>query len=183
MLKLKLQYFSHLMWRTGSLEKTMMLSKIEGQREGDDRGWYGWMASPTQWSWVLVNSRNWWWTRRPGMLQSKGSQRVRHDWTELIALATMWSKLCLTTSVSSSMGASPNLSIFSSDFASPELCALFERRLEPVEWKWLNVYHPHRYYLQDWTAVISLKVLGGNWFWQCWHLLKHINFILASSFT
>ena len=49
--------------------------------EGDDRGWDGWMASPTQWTWVWVNSRIWWWTGRPGMLQSMGSQRVRHDWS------------------------------------------------------------------------------------------------------
>ena len=53
-------------------------------REGHDRGWDGWMASPTQWTWVWVNSRSWWWTGRPGVLQSMGSQRVRHDWaTEL----------------------------------------------------------------------------------------------------
>ena len=53
-------------------------------REGDDRGWDGWMASPTQWTWIWVNSRSWWWTGRPGVLQSMGSQRVRHDWaTEL----------------------------------------------------------------------------------------------------
>ena len=48
MLKLKLQYFGHLMRRTDSLEKTLMLGKIEGRREGDNRGWDGWMASPTQ---------------------------------------------------------------------------------------------------------------------------------------
>ena len=53
--------------------------------EGDDRGWDGWMTSPTQWTWVWVNSRSCWWTLRPGMLQYMGSQRVRHDWaTELI---------------------------------------------------------------------------------------------------
>ena len=52
--------------------------------EGDDRGWDGWMSSLTQWTWVWVNSRSWWWTGRPGVLQSMGSQRVRHDWvTEL----------------------------------------------------------------------------------------------------
>ena len=50
-------------------------------REGDDRGWDGWMASPTQWTWVWINSRSWWWTGKPGMLQSLGSQRVRHDCT------------------------------------------------------------------------------------------------------
>ena len=52
--------------------------------EGDDRGWDGWMASLTQWIWVWVNSGSWWWTGRPGVLQSMGSQRVRHNWaTEL----------------------------------------------------------------------------------------------------
>ena len=52
--------------------------------EGDDRGWDGWMASLTRWTWVWVNSRSWWWTGRPGVLRFMGSQRVRHDWaTEL----------------------------------------------------------------------------------------------------
>ena len=61
-LKLKLQYFDHLMWRTYSLEKTLMLGKIEGRRrrgKGDNRGWDGWMASATQWTWVWVNSGSW----------------------------------------------------------------------------------------------------------------------------
>ena len=52
--------------------------------EGDDRGWDGWMASPTWWTWVWVNSGSWWWTGRPGVLRFMGSQRVGHDWaTEL----------------------------------------------------------------------------------------------------
>ena len=55
--------------------------------EGDDRGWDGWMASPTQWAWVWVDSGSWWWTGwtgRPGVLWFMGSQRVWHDWaTEL----------------------------------------------------------------------------------------------------
>ena len=52
--------------------------------EGDDRGWDGWMASPTQWTWVWVNSGRLWWTGRPGVLWFMGSQRVGHDWaTEL----------------------------------------------------------------------------------------------------
>ena len=56
-----------------------------GQEEkGDDRGWDGWMASPTRWTWVWVNSGSWWWTGRPGVLQSMGSKRVGHNWvTEL----------------------------------------------------------------------------------------------------
>ena len=53
-------------------------------REGADRGWDGWMASPTRWAWVWVNSGSWWWTGRPGVLRSMGLQRAGHDWvTEL----------------------------------------------------------------------------------------------------
>ena len=48
--------------------------------EGDDRGWDGWMASSTQWTWARVSSISWWWIGKPGMLQSMGSQRVRYDW-------------------------------------------------------------------------------------------------------
>ena len=84
MLKLKLQYFGHLMWRTGSLEKTVVLERFKARWEGGDWGWVAWMASPTRWTWVWVSSRSCWWTGRPGVLQSMGSQRVRYDWaTEL----------------------------------------------------------------------------------------------------
>ena len=84
MLKLKFQYFGHLMQRTDSFEKTMMLGKIGGRGGGDGRGWDGWMASLTQRIWVWVGSCSWWWTGKPGMLPSTGLQRVRHDWvTEL----------------------------------------------------------------------------------------------------
>ena len=48
--------------------------------KGDDRGWGGWMASPTWWTWVWVNSGRWWWTGRPGVLRFMGWQRVGHDW-------------------------------------------------------------------------------------------------------
>ena len=74
MLKLKLQYFGHLLRRTDSLEKTLMLGKIEGRRIRAWHTWDGWMASLTQWTWVWVNSGSWWCTGRPGMLQSMGSQ-------------------------------------------------------------------------------------------------------------
>ena len=85
MLKLKLQYFGHLMWRVDSLEKTLMTGGIGAGGKGNDRGWDGWMASPTQWTWVWVNSRSWCWTGRPGVLRFMGlqSQTRLSDWTEL----------------------------------------------------------------------------------------------------
>ena len=77
-LMLKLQHFGNLMRRTDLLEKTLMLGKIEDRGEGDNRGnMLGWT---TQWTWVWSSSGSWWWTGKPGMLQSTGSQRVGHDW-------------------------------------------------------------------------------------------------------
>ena len=67
------------MWRADSLEKTLMLGKMKAG-EGDDRGWDGWMASPTQWTWIWASSGRWWRIGRPGVLQSMGSQRVGHNW-------------------------------------------------------------------------------------------------------
>ena len=78
MMKLKLQYFGHLMQKADSLENTLMLGKIEGRRSGGDRGWADWMASLTQWTWVWANSGRQWRTEEPGVLRSMG-QRVRHD--------------------------------------------------------------------------------------------------------
>ena len=82
MLKLKLQYFGHLMWRPDSLEKTLMMGKMRAGGEGDDRGWDGWMASLTQWTWLWVDPRSWWWRGRPDVLQFMGSQNL--DMTELL---------------------------------------------------------------------------------------------------
>ena len=92
MVKLKLQYFGHLMRRTNSLEKTMMIRKIEGGRR---RGWQKmrWLDGITmRQTWVWVGSGSWWWTGRPGTLQSSslGLQRVGHNWvTELTKLDYM----------------------------------------------------------------------------------------------
>ena len=91
MLKLKLQNFGHLMRRSNSLEKTWYWERWQAGGEGDDRGWDGWMASSTQWTWVWANSRSRWWTGRPGVLQSMGSQRVGHAWvTELNWTELKW---------------------------------------------------------------------------------------------
>ena len=81
MLKLKLQYFDHLMWRVDSLEKTLMLGGIGGRRRrGQQR--MRWLDGITAWVWV--SSGSWWWTGRPGVLRFMRSQRVGHNWaTEL----------------------------------------------------------------------------------------------------
>ena len=81
MLRLKLQYsceeLTH--WK-----RLWYWEGLGAGGEGDDRGWDGWMASLTRWTWVSVNSGSWWWTGRPGVLRFMGSQRVGHDWvTEL----------------------------------------------------------------------------------------------------
>ena len=80
MLKLRLQFFGHLMRRADSFGKILMLGKIEGRRR---RGWQRvrWLDGITDsMTWVWVDFRSWWWTRRPGILQSMGLQSVRHDW-------------------------------------------------------------------------------------------------------
>ena len=83
-LKLKLQYFGHLTGRVDSLEKSLILGKIEGRRRRGRQRMRWLMASPTQWTWIWVNCGSWQWTGRPGLMQAMGLQRVGHDWvTEL----------------------------------------------------------------------------------------------------
>ena len=66
------------------LKRPWCWEKWKAGGEGDNRGWDSWMTSSTWWTWVWVSSGSWWWTVRPGVLQSMGLQRVRHDWaTEL----------------------------------------------------------------------------------------------------
>ena len=86
-LKLKLHYFGRLMWRNDSLEKTLMLGKTEGRRrKGWQRGWDGWMASPTWWTWVWESSRSWWMDKETWHTSVHGvakSPTQMSDWTEL----------------------------------------------------------------------------------------------------
>ena len=75
-LKLKFQYFGE---ELTHLKRPWCWERLKVVGEGDDRGWNGLMASLTQWKWLWTSSRRWWRTGKPAMLQSKGSQRVRHD--------------------------------------------------------------------------------------------------------
>ena len=129
MLKLKCQYFGPLMWRTDSLEKILMLGKIEGGEEGDDRGWDVWMASLTRWIWVWVSRLQELVIEKPGVLQCMGLQRVRYNWvtelnwtelrhTDLIALLGIlqplyWPRSCTPVVTSAWQHACPgNLAVF-----------------------------------------------------------------------
>ena len=107
MLKLKLQYFATSCEELTHWKRLWCWEGLRAGREGDDRGWDGWMASLTRWTWVWVNSRSWWWTGRPGVLQFMGSQRVGHDWaTEL-----NWTELNWTEVICSSWKWNLNLSL------------------------------------------------------------------------
>ena len=68
------------------LKRSWCWERLKAEGEGDDRRWDGWMASPAQWTWVWVSSRSWWWTGKPDVLQSVGSQRVRQDWATEMGL-------------------------------------------------------------------------------------------------
>ena len=87
MLKLKLQYFGHLMLRTTHLKTLLCWERLKAGGEGDDRGWDGWMVWPTQWTWVWASSQSWWWTWRPGMRSPWGRKELDTTewlkWTEL----------------------------------------------------------------------------------------------------
>ena len=74
------------------LKRFWCWERLKAGAEGDDRGWDGWMASPTQWTWVWVNSRSWWWTGRPGVLRFMGSQRVGYDWVTELNWTELWSQ-------------------------------------------------------------------------------------------
>ena len=80
MLKLKLQYFGHLMQNADSFETALMLGGIGGRRRRGRQRMRWLEVSPTQWTLVWASSGSWWWPGRPGVLQSMGSQRVRHNW-------------------------------------------------------------------------------------------------------
>ena len=68
--------------------------RLRAGGEGDDGGWDGWMASPTRWTWVWVDSGSWWWTGRPGVLQFMGLQRVGHDWATELNSTIVRSAVC-----------------------------------------------------------------------------------------
>ena len=103
MLKLKLQYFGCLMWRADSWKRLWCWERLKAGGEGDDRGRDGWMTSPTQWTWVWVSSRSWWWTGRLGVLHPWGLKELdtteQLNWAELskiVCCCSLVAQSCLT---------------------------------------------------------------------------------------
>ena len=170
MLKLILQYFGHLMQRTDSLEKTLMLLKTEGRREGDNRGWDGWMASLIWWTWVWVSSGSWWWTGKPGVLQSMGLQRVRHDWVNwteldwtiifkikmLSKVITPWLNFCLILLWIKGVGITCSPGIFNciSGYRKDEFWA--QRVSDLLWWTWRSLVSLVAQMAIQKTQVLSL---------------------------
>ena len=134
MLKLKLQYFGHLMRRPAHWKRPWCWERLK-VGEGDDRGWDGWMALPSQWTWVWVNSRSWWWTGRHGVLQFMGSQTVEHDWaTELSWTFTHKEPFCT--------------------------CAVSPLSQERGEWRSFNPFNEHSgliCFRMDWLDLLAVQ--------------------------
>ena len=150
-LKLKLQYLAIWFEELTHFKRLWCWEWLRVEGEGDSRGWDGWMASLTQWTWVWVSSRCWWWTGRPGLLQSMGSQRVGHDWaTELNWVALDAQYVCFVLLCCGLAGSSPDglsfwwLSILQfSSFLGGVRCSLVGRvcklSIVPLS-QWLPVF-------------------------------------------
>ena len=135
--------------------------------EGDDRRWDGWMASPTRWTWVWVNSGSWWWTGRPGMLQFIRSQRGGHDWvnelnwtdaTQIQELEVMWGTKVVETKLLENLKATSEFWIstkFSTDKNSWPLFFLSIKGFLS-EWKQLVSY------LNTWNYIQVLHNLSDS---------------------
>ena len=133
------------------LKRPWCWERLREGGEGDNRGRDGWMASPTQWTWVWVNFGSWWWTGRPGVLQSMGLQRVGHDWvTEL-----NWTELnCFVTHVDFSWGL-----VLS---CLPSLCSLSWQTHPHSQ---LN-YHVHTHEVPNLYFHLSPLVWPSDWYIQ-----------------
>ena len=96
MLKLKLQSLATSCEELTHWNRLWCWEGLGTGGEGDDRGWDGWIASPTLWTWVWVNSGSWWWTGKPGVLWFMGSQRIGHDFSIIIDWTELnWGGSCL----------------------------------------------------------------------------------------
>ena len=167
MLKLKLLYFAPSCEELTHWKRLWCWEGLGAGGEGDDRGWDGWMASPTPWTWVWVNSGSWWWTGRPGVLWFMGSQRVRHDWaTELNWTETLLHNM--RAFKNPIYQAAPRINYIRISGTKAPLFKVSEMiPLHMQVWKLMfwNVYQPSNFWikiveLQDWSKSFNVLWSG-----------------------
>ena len=136
------------------LKRPWCWERLKAGGEGDDRGWDGWMASPILWIWVWVNSGSWWWTGRPGVVWSMGSQRVRHDWvTEL----NWWGSQGKNTEV-----------VYLSAFQWTTFC---QNSPTMTRLSWVNLQDMgHSFIELDKAVVHMISVVSFLWLWFSFYL-------------
>ena len=122
-------------------KKPWCWERLRAGGEGDDRGWDGWMASSTRWTWVWVNSGSCWWTGRPGMLQFMGSQRIGHYWVTELNLSEVWTNLKMGNSWSYILGWGKWGAHFHEFYTQDlyQILTIKEPRLEEGIWNWISV--------------------------------------------
>ena len=134
MLKLKLQYLATWCEELTHWKRPWCWERLKAGGEGDDRGWDGWMASPTWWTWVWASFGSWWWTGKPGVLQSMGLQRVRHDSQtsfDIVMIAHGWVTE-LTDHICMGL-------FLGSHFCFIVICVCFNANA--IQFQWLQVYN------------------------------------------
>ena len=162
------------------LSCTACWERLRPGGEGDDRGWDSWMASLTQWTWIWVNPGSWWWTGRPGTLQSMGSQKVGHNWTtelnwSCLRLISSCRRHRLAMSLRSCCCLRWGLAFRNQDMLSgyllmiaycPFCLLVLERARDIYIYMCVCVFHTHTYIIY---VIISL----------CWYLQFKFNIILS----
>ena len=130
-LKVKLQYFGHLMQREPThWKRPWCWERLKAGRQGDDRGRDGWMASRTQWTWVWASSVRWWRTGKPGVLQSMESKRVRHDW--MTEQQQMCMHMCAFAKATPAWSTNIRMLLLLSRFSCVWLCATPQMAAHPA---------------------------------------------------
>ena len=138
------------MQRVDSLERTLMLWGIGGKRKGDDRRWDGWIASPTWWPCVWVNSGSWWWTGRPDVLLFTWSQGIGQDWVTELNWTILWS---LISSIKF-LGSQPIHFFFFFFF----LC--FKYMYIWLKYSWSTMFQVARWFNYTNTHILFLKLFS-----------------------
>ena len=163
---MKLQYFRHWCQELTSWKRPWCWERLRAGGEGGNRGRDGWMASLTQWAWVWVSSRSWWWTGKPGVLQSMGLQSWTwlSDWTELNI--QLYCSLFIHSIV---LKMNFNWSIVGLQHCVSFCCTA----------KWVSYTNTH---IHSFLDSIPMYVITEHWTLSCWWM-KHLRFLQILTVT